>query len=109
MNPELQKELLAILREMKTGAPGAWQALVEQRSVYCWMIAGMCFAIAVAVGFIARAALKASARVRDDTDRAFGTALSWAILLGAFIPLGIAAQNVAEAIAPLGCVLEAIR
>lgn len=39
MDTDLQKELLAILRELKNGAPDAWRVLVEQRSTYCFTVA----------------------------------------------------------------------
>lgn len=109
MNEELQKELLSILREIKTGAPGAWQTLVEQRSAYCWAIAVMCIIISITIVIMSVLARKSALKIESSSDREFAVGLTWALTLAAFIPFLISMPYIAEGIAPLGKVLEILK
>lgn len=109
MNEELKRELLSLLREIKSVAPGSWQLLVEQRASYCWAVAIMCLIIAIAAAVVGRLMIASARKVEDSIDREFATPIAWAFCLCAFIPLGISVAYIAEGLAPLGRVLEAIR
>lgn len=76
MNEELQRQILEALRDLRSGAPGAFQTLVEQRSTYalvCAMSGIALAAISFALAAIAwRAASRAEARGSDDDASAIG-------------------------------------
>ena len=115
MNEELQKELLAILRAMKDGAPVAWQELVAQRSSYCLTLGILDTLASVALLFVSwqlsRIARRIGKRPGSDPDdwvapAAFAVV---AFVLGAFWFFRVSVPAIAEGIAPLGRMLEVIR
>jgi hypothetical protein len=116
MDEDLKNELLQILREMKTGAPGAWQTLVEQRAAYCWATTIQGLAVAVS-GIVAASVLlpRFVRRIMHDDEAVFvpaivGTVITSALSLSAVISGTIAAgTHFPEAMAPLGRVLEMLR
>ena len=115
MDPDLKNELLAILREMREGAPGAWQILVEQRASYCLMTGWVAFGIA-ALAMIAMVATIVWGSKRRLTLPGDLTAAGCTVALVTAACLGVVAfcateatQRLAEGFAPLGRVLEALR
>jgi hypothetical protein len=120
VNEELHKELLSILRAMKDGAPGTWQALVEQRSAYC-MTSAMFSLLLAAVGLVtaivatgwARRSMQAIDRnaIGDSREIAMiGQGVFAAIAYGFAAGMLVAGlSTLTEAMNPLGRMLEAIR
>lgn len=127
MNEELQKELLSILRAMKDGAPHAWQTLVEQRSTYCLTLGIVCLLIAAAGVFAVLRGLRMCRKAAEvpteyinySSIKEMTTAATFQMISGivigvaGLISVGIGAgegiNNLAEGLAPLGRVLEALR
>lgn len=118
MNEELQKELLAILRSMREGAPDAWHELVAQRSTYCLTTGISMLAISVIVGIIGAALVWACRKGPFDepgsytllTRQAAGMIVGCTTMLCAGLVIGTSViPMLAEGFAPLGRVLEAIR
>lgn len=109
MDTELQKELLAILREIKNGAPGAWSMLVEQRLTYCLTMAVCLTTLGLCIGIVGWRAITAGFR-RSDTDAWEGASLPL-VLVGAgmaaagMIVLGHTIEWWAAYAAPLGQLL----
>lgn len=112
MNEELQKELLSILRAMKDGAPHDWQTLVDQRSTYCLTIGGFCVAVvlaSLALGIFGRSILlRGIAKNNEDAVISGIVCLAVSVIAGS-VAFFKAMGMVAEGLAPLGRVLEALR
>jgi roadblock/LC7 domain-containing protein len=118
MNEEIQKELLAILRAMKDGAPDAWSVLVDQRASYCLTLGVARALYAVMAAIVFAVAVKWTKAVFSKTYDGLGcpdpVVMGPAFLaLGAAVAfcvnLGFATDNFSEAFAPLGRVLEMLR
>ena len=109
---ELQKELLAILRELKEGASPAFQEIVAQRSDYCMVVA-----ITASIAFIGAATLLAwvirvAPRVGWDEPNGKNVPVLLMGISASVVSVNsfcVAAENWAEAAAPLGRVLEMLR
>lgn len=117
MNEELTKELIAILRAMKDGAPDAWRVLVEQRSTYCLTMAGgdAFLTFLGLIAFVVGLVMFTRPRFWDDEwePKSPAVILSAVVGLVGLLVLGVNVQDsiahFAEGMAPLGRILEAIR
>lgn len=117
MNEELMREIVSVLRVMKDGSPAAWEALLQQRVAYCWMCAVPSLLAAVACAWMASKSWKIAApelrkdHLLEQSDTPMFGGIIGAILFSAgtilFAVVGVACA--AEAVAPLGRVLEVLR
>lgn len=116
MNEEFQKELLAILRAMKDGAPDAFNVLVQQRATYCLTVGCSMLGLALLLlsgGLVAMTRMRGCSFSASDYDgpsaRFFLVMVGFMAAIGGLILAGHQVTMLAEGFAPLGRVLEALR
>lgn len=116
MNEEFQRELLSILRAMKDGAPDAWGVLVQQRVTYALVHAALFLIAAGACAIMVRRCWRMAAPElrKNILQQQEGPLFAGAIFALAFCAGGIACgclgcSWLAEAVAPLGRVMERLR
>lgn len=125
MNEELQRQLLAILKELKDGASPAWQMLVEQRAGYYtwngWLHLAFALLLVVA-GWLCVIAGRKTVRitinkVEDSIDRGALVALVITLAVSGALTFTISAivlasnafDDIARGAFPLGELIGSIR
>lgn len=108
MNEELQKELLAILRELKDGTGPAWQVLVEQRGGYLLTLGfgqmAACLALVAVFAWLVRVAKRVD--WDHSVEGSVGVGLGVvATGIGASVFGGFAINSLAAGAFPLGQLL----
>lgn len=111
MNEQLMKEFVEALRQLRAGAPDAFQFLFEQRTLYLWssvIVAAVVAVIGLASAtFGCRRADKVWDSRKIDDPLAIGC-----IVVGALAALGGTAAfaiNIPEAVAPMGKILGMLK
>jgi uncharacterized membrane protein (DUF485 family) len=110
----MDEELKQILKELREASPAVWNELVAQRALYSGVQAAIFFVFAIVAGVAAKLLLREIKQMLegDSTDEdvvTFYTVLAVAAVLVAVVLTIVGSVEMAQAIAPLGHVLGAIR
>lgn len=110
MNEELQKQLLAALKDLREGAPQAWAALVEEVAMRGQVMAICMGVAALLVALVSAIVMQWVSRTVDEYDRK-PAVLAMAVFgcVCTAIPMSACIEAIEDAIAPSLALLEMLR